>query len=39
VWAYLRERQDGETFQQWCLRVGDEHLKTVAAPPVALANR
>jgi sulfite reductase beta subunit-like hemoprotein len=39
VWAYLRERQDGETFQQWCLRVGDEHLKTVAASPVALANR
>jgi sulfite reductase beta subunit-like hemoprotein len=30
VRAYLQERQNGETFQQWCLRVGDEHLKAVA---------
>ncbi|MGQ9729592.1 MAG: nitrite/sulfite reductase, partial [Candidatus Fervidibacter sp.] len=29
--AYLNERQNVETFQQWCLRVGDERLKAIAA--------
>ncbi len=36
VRAYLEERQGSETFQQWCLRVGDERLKAIAAEPVAV---
>lgn len=37
VRAYLQERQNGEAFQRWCLRVGDERLREIAASSVAVA--